>query len=133
VEVENTTLHFVHEKSADDAAIPILMAHGWPGKTIYTAGLYTLLTWYTGSFLEYLPTVPLLTRSQPGEDNHSISYNVVIPSLPGFGFSSLASNTWTPEDTARIFNTLMVDVLGYKNYTVFGSDWVSSQKFSIST
>lgn len=84
------------------------------------------LSWMIpGSFLEYLPTVPLLTQSKKGTNGRDIAFDVIIPSLPGFGFSSLPSAQWTPDDTARVFNTLMVEVLGYKHYTVFGSDWVS--------
>lgn len=56
----------------------------------------------------------------------TVSFNVIIPSLPGFGFSSRPSVEWSIYDTARIFNTLMVDVLGYKSYLVFGTDWVSN-------
>jgi pimeloyl-ACP methyl ester carboxylesterase len=55
------------------------------------------------------------------------SFHVVIPSLPGFGFSTLPAQNateWTVQDTARVFNTLMVDVLGYSKYMLFGSDYV---------
>lgn len=79
----------------------------------------------TGSFLEYVPTIPLLTTPTQGSSGRNVSYNVVIPSLPGFGFSSLPSTLWTTDDTARLFNTLMVDVLGYSRYTAYGSDFVS--------
>jgi hypothetical protein len=54
----------------------------------------------------------------------TVSFEVVIPSLPGFVFSSLPSVDWKTNDTARIFNTLMEDVLGFPTYSVFGSDWV---------
>lgn len=74
-----------------------------------------------GSFHEYLPTVKNLTSSG------SQTFDIVIPSLPGYGFSSAAPLDWTPADTARIFNTLMVDVLGYDRYALFASDWVSSR------
>ncbi|EIN09136.1 alpha/beta-hydrolase [Punctularia strigosozonata HHB-11173 SS5] len=108
VEIENVTVHFVHEKSAEPDAIPLIMFHGWPG-----------------SFHEWLPTVKPLTDRAVNAQGNNISFNVVVPSLPGFGFSSLPSAEWTNEDSARIFNTLMVDVLGYKTYTAFGSDWGS--------
>lgn len=54
----------------------------------------------------------------------TVSFDVIIPSLPGFAFSSLPSAEWTIYDTARLWNTLMVDVLGYGSYSVFGTDWV---------
>jgi pimeloyl-ACP methyl ester carboxylesterase len=72
--------------------------------------------------MEYLPMVQYLTKPQMGQRNQTVSYDVIIPSLPGYGFSSLPSASWTIEDTARVFNELMVDVLGYKTYTLFGSD-----------
>jgi hypothetical protein len=78
-----------------------------------------------GSFLEYVPTIPFLTTPTQGSNGRNVSYNVVIPSLPGFGFSSLPSTSWNPDDTARLFNSLMVDVLGYSHYTAYGSDFVS--------
>jgi pimeloyl-ACP methyl ester carboxylesterase len=80
----------------------------------------------TGSFLEYLPTVPLLKSVRKGQQGQSVSFDVVIPSLPGFGFSTLPSTSWTAADTSRVFHTLMADVLGYTTYSVFGSDWGSS-------
>lgn len=104
VEIEDLRVHYVHEASASSEAIPLLMLHGWPG-----------------SFHEYLPTVRDLVSTQ---DN--ISFNVVIPSLPGFTFSSAPPVNWTIKDTARIFNMLMTEVLGYKQYLVFGSDWGSA-------
>jgi pimeloyl-ACP methyl ester carboxylesterase len=48
---------------------------------------------------------------------------VIVPSLPGFAFSSAQPANWTLHDTARIFDTLMNKVLGYKTYSVFGTDW----------
>ncbi|EIN09123.1 alpha/beta-hydrolase [Punctularia strigosozonata HHB-11173 SS5] len=108
VEVENATVHFVHEKSDDPDAIPLIMLHGWPG-----------------SFLEYLPTVKPLTQRATNKQGQNVSFHVVVPSLPGFGFSSLPALDWKTTDTARIFDKLMVDVLGYKTYTLFGSDWGS--------
>ncbi|EIN09137.1 alpha/beta-hydrolase [Punctularia strigosozonata HHB-11173 SS5] len=108
VEIENIMVHFVHETSSEPDAIPLIMFHGWPG-----------------SFHEWLPTVKPLTERAVNAQGKNVSFNVVVPSLPGFGFSSLSSPEWTNEDSARIFNTLMVDVLGYKTYTTFGSDWGS--------
>jgi pimeloyl-ACP methyl ester carboxylesterase len=56
----------------------------------------------------------------------TVSFHVVLPSIPGYTFSSAppASN-WTTADNARIFNTLMTKALGYDQYIVLGSDWVS--------
>ena len=78
-----------------------MLLHGWPG-----------------SFLEMLPLIDLL-RAGDGEP----AFDVVIPSLPGFGFSSNAPEGWTVNDTARVLNKLMDQVLGYKTFTVHGTDW----------
>ncbi|KAJ7766927.1 Alpha/Beta hydrolase protein [Mycena olivaceomarginata] len=95
--IGNQTVHFVHEKSDDEDAIPLLLIHGWPG-----------------SIQEFLPS-----------DRENVSYNVVVPSLPGFLFSSLPPQNWTNLETARLFNTLMTDVLGYPKYALHATDWGS--------
>lgn len=56
-------------------------------------------------------------------DSNQPAFDVVIPSLPGFAFSSPAAPGWTVEDTGRIFDKLMSEVLGYKTYAVHGTDW----------
>ncbi|KAK7036288.1 epoxide hydrolase domain protein [Favolaschia claudopus] len=109
-EVENITVHFVHEKSKDANAIPVILLHGWPG-----------------SFHEYLPVVKPLTETS----STGVSYHVVVPSLPGFSFSSAPPLTWTINDTGRIFNTLMTKVLGYERYALHGSDWGSGVGYSM--
>ncbi|KAJ7277110.1 Alpha/Beta hydrolase protein [Mycena rebaudengoi] len=104
--IEGLTVHFVHEKSADADAIPVILLHGWPG-----------------SFHEYAPIIKPLTESWTNAEGKKVSYHVVAPSLPGFLFSSLPPINWTTDDTARIFNTLMTEVLGYSKYALLGSDW----------
>ncbi|KAH8881857.1 alpha/beta-hydrolase [Thozetella sp. PMI_491] len=94
--IEDLTIHFIHEKSANPNAIPLILNHGWPG-----------------SFLEFLPIVDALKEK----------FDVIIPSLPGFTFSSNPPANWTAHDTARVFHTLMTEVLGYPKYAVHGTDW----------
>ncbi|CAI7626570.1 unnamed protein product [Penicillium viridicatum] len=106
--IEDLSIHFVYEKSAAPDAIPLLMLHGWPG-----------------SFLEFAPIIDQLTKEAMTSTGKSVSFDVIIPSLPGFSFSSPPPPNWTNTDTARIFNTLMVDVLGYETYAVHGTDWGS--------
>lgn len=107
--VDGITVHFVHERSSRPGAIPLIITHGWPG-----------------SFAEYLPVVrPLLQPTTIG--NTTVSFDVIIPSLPGFTFSSVPStlDERTVQNTAALWDKLMVDVLGYnKGYAVAGSDWV---------
>ena len=83
----------------------MLIVHGWPG-----------------TFYEFHKIIEPLTNPPPGEP----AFHVIIPSVPGFGFSSTPRKQgWTVKDTARIFNRLVVDVLGYKSYAAQGGDWVS--------
>lgn len=72
-----------------------------------------------------LPVINNLTLKNQSHNANSdeVSFDVVIPSLPGFGFSSPTPKNWTIDDTARVFNTLMQEVLGYDTYAVHGSDW----------
>ncbi|UKZ55950.1 hypothetical protein TrVGV298_009774 [Trichoderma virens] len=106
--IEGQTIHFIHEVSHTQNSIPLILLHGWPG-----------------SFLEMIPVINNLTLKNQNYSAGSsqTSFHVVIPSLPGFGFSSPTPKNWTIDDTARIFNTLMQEVLGYNTYAVHGSDW----------
>ncbi|KAJ7499841.1 Alpha/Beta hydrolase protein [Mycena latifolia] len=112
--IEEQTVHFVHEKSTDADAIPVILVHGWPG-----------------SFYEFAPVIKPLTQPWTNATGKNVSYNVVVPSLPGFVFSSAPPVNWTVDDTARIFNTLMTEVLGYPTYTVHGTDWGSAVAYSL--
>ncbi|KAF5606686.1 epoxide hydrolase [Fusarium subglutinans] len=103
-EIENQTIHFIHQKSHNPHAIPLVLNHGWPG-----------------SFLEFIPLIDKLKND----------FHIIIPSLPGFTFSSAPPPTWTVDDTARVFNTLMTKVLGYPNFAVYGTDWGSGVAYSL--
>ncbi|KAL7916674.1 Alpha/Beta hydrolase protein [Trichoderma velutinum] len=105
-EIEGLTVHFVHQKSTARNAIPLILFHGWPG-----------------SFLEFLPLIGNLTKEGKTSNGKSVSFDVIIPNLPGFGLSSAPPANWTNKDTARVFNTLMTDVLGYKKFATHGTDW----------
>ncbi|KAF2811954.1 alpha/beta-hydrolase [Mytilinidion resinicola] len=113
-EVEGLTIHFIHEKSRTPNAIPLILIHGWPG-----------------SFLEFLPVIdPLLQNSKTSTDT-PITFDIIIPSLPGYAFSSAPPQNWTIDDTARVYNTLMTDVLGYSEYATHGTDWGSFVAYSL--
>ncbi|KAK4075360.1 uncharacterized protein Triagg1_4481 [Trichoderma aggressivum f. europaeum] len=104
--IENLDVHFIHEKSNEPDAIPLILYHGWPG-----------------SFLEFIPIIKGLTQKAKTSTGKRVSFDVVVPSLPGFAFSSAPGANWTVDDSARVFNTLMTKVLGYKTYAVHGTDW----------
>ncbi|KAJ7922793.1 Alpha/Beta hydrolase protein [Mycena leptocephala] len=104
--IGNQTVHFVHEKSPDKDAIPLLLLHGWPG-----------------SIQEFLPVIKPLTQRWTSPTGKAVSYNVIVSSLPGFLFSSPPPQNWTNAETAALFNTLMTDVLGYSKYALHATDW----------
>ncbi|KAM0247772.1 hypothetical protein ACHAQJ_009705 [Trichoderma viride] len=113
-QIEGLTVHFVHQKSNAPNAIPLILFHGWPG-----------------SYLEFLPLIGNLTEKGETSSRNSVSFDVIIPSLPGFGLSSAPPANWTTQDSARIFNTLMADVLGYKTYASHGTDWGCSVAYHL--
>ncbi|KAJ6550205.1 Alpha/Beta hydrolase protein [Mycena capillaripes] len=112
--IEGHTVHFIHEKSEDPDAIPLILLHGWPG-----------------SFHEFTPVIKPLTQPWATITGKNVSYHVVVPSLPGFTFSSPPPENWTIDDTARIFHTLMTEVLGYSIFAVHGTDWGSVVGYSL--
>lgn len=96
VQIEGTLIHFVHVKGEHQNSKPLLLTHGWPD-----------------SFYRFYKVIPMLTS---GED----SFDVVVPSIPGFGFSDkLAMNT---DQIAGLFGKLMKDILGYFSCFAAGGD-----------
>jgi pimeloyl-ACP methyl ester carboxylesterase len=99
-------MHFIHVRSSNPNAIPLLLLHGWPS-----------------SFVQMLKIIPLLV--DPG--GHGLpdtpSFHVVVASLPGFGFSEIPTHSGVGfRVTANMMAELMHDVLGYSRYAVRGSD-----------
>ncbi|KAJ5099674.1 epoxide hydrolase [Penicillium argentinense] len=112
--IEDLSIHFVFEKSAAPNAIPLLLVNGLPG-----------------SSLEFAPIINQLTKEATASLGKSVSFDVIIPSLPGFAFSSPPPLNWTITDTARILNTMMVDILGYEIYAIHGMDWGSAVSYNM--
>src|SRR4051812_10441212 len=106
-DVAGQRIHFVHVRAAGAAsALPLILTHGWPS-----------------SFVEMLPLVPLLTDPVRFGGEPEDAFDVVIPSLPGFLYSSLPpGRPMTRDVTADTWHTLMTDVLGYARYGAFGGD-----------
>jgi pimeloyl-ACP methyl ester carboxylesterase len=99
-------IHYLHQRSADPAAIPILLLHGWPG-----------------SFVQMLQLVPMLTNPAAYGLPKAAAFHVVVASLPGFGFSDAPTAPgMNLEAIASLMATLMHEVLGYQRYGVRGSD-----------
>lgn len=103
VEVEGVTVHFQIARSPETDAIPLIFSHGWPG-----------------SFFEADLLLDRLTRP----DISGRSFHVVVPSLVGYGLSGRPPKQgWSLEDTARLFDKLMTDALGFQTYVAHGGDW----------
>jgi pimeloyl-ACP methyl ester carboxylesterase len=105
-EVAGHTLHVVHAEGSGPSPLPLLLTHGWPG-----------------SFLEYLPVLPLLTDPAGHGADPADAFTVVVPSLPGYGFSGPPPATgMTGRQVARLWHELMTVGLGYDRYVAHGSD-----------
>lgn len=101
-EIDGETIHFLHVRSSRADATPVILTHGWPG-----------------SIVEYLDVIGLLTEPESASDP---AFHVVIPSLPGFGFSGPTRSTgWNRYRTARAWAELMAR-LGYERYGAIGND-----------
>ena len=105
-EIDGLDIHFIHVRSKHENALPIIVTHGWPG-----------------SIIEQLKIIEPLTNPTAHGGSASDAFDVVIPSLPGYGFSGKPTKTgWDPQRTARAWAVLM-DRLGYKRYAAQGGDW----------
>jgi pimeloyl-ACP methyl ester carboxylesterase len=104
-EIDGQTIHFLHVTSTEKTATPLMLIHGWPG-----------------SIVEFLGVIDQLTNPVKYGGNAEDAFHLVIPSLPGFGFSGPTHESgWTAERTAAAFNSLM-RTLGYDHYGVQGGD-----------
>lgn len=104
-EIDGQTIHFLHVRSPEPDAIPLVLTHGWPS-----------------SFVEYLPVIGPLTNPSAHGNAGAQAFHLVIPSLPGYGFSTpLAGPGWDPVRTAAAWDVLMKR-LGYQRYGAQGGD-----------
>ena len=104
--VDNIEIHFIHEKGSGPNPTPLLLMHGWPG-----------------SVVEFLHIIEKLAHPEKFGGNIEDAFDVVVPSLPGFGFSGRPSRPIGPRKIANILNKLMTKKIGYKNYLAQGGDW----------
>ncbi len=104
--VDNIDIHFIKEKGSGSNPMPLLIMHGWPG-----------------SIIEFLHIIEKLAHPERFGGKEEDSFDVIVPSLPGFGFSGKPSRPMGPRKIAGIFNELMTKNLGYKNYLSQGGDW----------
>src|SRR5215217_2817800 len=104
--IDGLDIHFIHVKSRERNALPLIINHGWPG-----------------SILEQIKLIEPLTDPVAHGGRASDAFDVVIPSMPGYGFSAKPKGTgWGPERMARAWDVLMKR-LGYTSYVAQGGDW----------
>ena len=104
--VDGIDLHFIHEKGSGENPRPLIVSHGWPG-----------------TIVEFLDFVDLLAHPENHGGDVKDAFDVVAPSLPGFGFSGRPPRPYGPRKMAGIFNKLMTETLGYSSYIAQGGDW----------
>jgi pimeloyl-ACP methyl ester carboxylesterase len=105
-EIDGLDIHFIHVRSKHEHALPMIVTHGWPG-----------------SVIEQFKIIGPLTDPEAHGGQASDAFHLVIPSLPGYGFSGKpAAAGWGPERIARTWTVLM-QRLGYTKYVAQGGDW----------
>ncbi|WP_033292145.1 epoxide hydrolase family protein [Amycolatopsis jejuensis] len=104
--IDNATVHFLHLRSPEPTAIPLLLTHGWPG-----------------SIVEFLDLIGPLADPRAYGGDPATAFHVVVPSVPGFAFSGPARERgWGQARTARAWAELMTR-LGYEKFGAHGGDW----------
>src|SRR4051812_16200368 len=104
--IDGLDIHFIHVRSKHANALPLIINHGWPG-----------------SIIEQLKLIDPLVNPTAHGGSASDAFDVVIPSMPGYGFSGKPTRTgWGPEQMGRAWATLMKR-LGYSRYVAQGGDW----------
>ena len=105
-EIDGLDIHFIHVRSKHENALPLIVTHGWPG-----------------SVIEQMKIIDPLTNPTAHGGNASDAFHVVIPSIPGYGYSGKPTTTgWDPVHIARAWTVLMKR-LGYTKFVAQGGDW----------
>ena len=107
--VDGIDIHFIHEKGSGPNPMPLIITHGWPG-----------------SITEFLDFIRPLAHPEDFGGDVADAFDVVAPSVPGFGFSGKPPHPWGPRKIASVLASLMTDVLGYDAYLAQGGDWGAS-------
>jgi pimeloyl-ACP methyl ester carboxylesterase len=106
--IDDVDIHFIHVRSKHPGALPVIISHGWPG-----------------SVIEQLKVIDPLTNPTAHGGRAEDAFDVVVPSLPGYGFSGRPTGTgWDPDRIAQVWAQLMKR-LGYSRYVAQGGDWGS--------
>lgn len=109
-EIDGFGVHAIHERGRSGTPLPLMLTHGWPG-----------------SFYQMVKLIPLLTDPAAHGGDPGDAFDIVVPSLPGFGFSDRPQRRgWTTEHTADLWARLMTEELGYEKFGAHGGDWGSA-------
>src|SRR5712692_10180040 len=105
-EIDGLDIHFIHVRSKHESALPLIVTHGWPG-----------------SIVEQLKIIDPLTNPTAHGASASDAFDVVVPSIPGYGYAGIPTATgWGPDRIARAWVVLMKR-LGYTQFVAQGGDW----------
>jgi microsomal epoxide hydrolase len=108
-DVDGLELHFIRENGSGPSPKPLILSHGWPG-----------------SVFEFLHIIDKLAHPEKHGGDVKDAFTVIVPSLPGYGFSGKPKRPIGPRTTARYFDNLMTETLGLSNYIAQGGDWGSA-------
>lgn len=104
VKIDGVGIHFIHERGKGPNPIPIILTHGWPD-----------------SFYRFHKVIPMLADPASYGIDPDTCFDVVVPSIPGYGFSDRVA--MAEDDVADLWSKLMTDVLGYKKFAAAGGDF----------
>jgi microsomal epoxide hydrolase len=107
-EIDGTMLHYIHERGPGSQPLPLILTHGYPD-----------------SFVRFLKLIPLLTDPASHGADERDAFDVVVPSLPGYGYSNATANAGAIFHVGDLWHELMTKVLGYKRFGAHGGDWGS--------
>lgn len=108
VEIDGQLIHYIHEPGSGAVPRPLLLTHGWPS-----------------SFMEFLDVIEPLAHPERIGGDTAEAFDVVVASLPGFGFSGAPQKPMSARTIAGLWHKLMTQVLGYRHFVAQGGDWGS--------
>ncbi len=107
-DMDGRQLHFIHQRSSNEQALPLIMTHGWPG-----------------SIAEFTRIIPMLTEPQNFGGKPEDAFHLICPSIPGYGFSSPPTNPGFDQEQVARGHIRLMEELGYNRYVAQGGDWGS--------
>ena len=106
--IDGHDIHFIHVRGSGVNPLPLVLTHGWPG-----------------SFVEFESIIESLAHPERFGGDIDDAFDVIVPSIPGYGWSSPPSHPLTTREIAPLWDKLMTDRLGYSSYVAQGGDWGS--------